>query len=305
MTPLDEVVRGLAAVGAPVRRDEVLARKTWWRVGGPADVFVEVERRDQLVELARLVARCEVPLLVLGNASNLLVADAGVRGVVARLTGELASAEREGAALKIGGGARLVQLLKRAEREGWTGLQMTAGVPGTMGGAVKMNAGMKLGEVSDGLLDVDLVLAGGDHGTLPASALRLSYRHSELPPGSVVAAARMRLTDEDPAAVFTAVNEHLDYRARTQPLDVPTCGSTFRNPEGHTAGRLIEQAGLKGHRVGGAVVSEKHANFLVNTGTATATELRALIHAVQARVQEASGVWLQPEVVLAGDWGAS
>lgn len=302
MTGLDAVADGLAAVGAAVRRDEPLARKTWWRVGGPADVFVEVETRTQLVALSRLVAAHEVPLLVLGNASNLLVADGGVRGVVARLQGELADAAVEGDALRIGGGAKLVQLLKRGEREGWTGLEMVAGVPGTMGGAVRMNAGTKLGEVSDGLVDVDLVLPGGEHGTLPAAALHLRYRHSELPAGAVVAAARMRRTGRDPAHVYAEVAEHLAYRARTQPIDVPTCGSTFRNPEGHAAGRLIEQCGLKGLRVGGAVVSEKHANFLINTGDATAADLRALIRTVQDRVHAATGVRLQPEVVEVGAW---
>lgn len=302
MSRLDAVARGLLDAGATVRRDEPLSRKTWWRVGGPADVFAEVSTRSQLVALSRLVAAHEVPLLVMGNASNLLVADAGVRGVVARLHGDLADASVEGDALRIGGGAKLVQLLKRGEREGWTGLEMVAGVPGTMGGAVRMNAGTQLGEISDGLLDVDLILPGGEHGTLPAAALRLAYRHSDLPAGAVVASARMRSTGKDPAAVYAEVAEHLAYRARTQPIDVPTCGSTFRNPPGHAAGRLIEQCGLKGLQIGGARVSEKHANFLVNTGEATAADLAALIRAVQARVQAETGVRLQPEVVEVGAW---
>lgn len=304
MSGLDTVGRALAEAGAAVRRDEPLARRTWWRVGGPADLYVEIGTRAQLAGLARAVAETEVPLLVMGNASNLLVADAGVRGVVARLTGDLAQASRDGGVLRIGGGARLVQLLQRAERERWTGLQMVAGVPGTMGGAVRMNAGTKLGEVSDGLVDVDLVLAGGEHGTVPASALRLGYRHSDLPPGAIVAEARMRTGEGDPDLVFREIAQHLRYRAETQPIDQPTCGSTFRNPPGHTAGRLIEAAGLKGHRVGGAIVSEKHANFLVNTGTATASDLQALIRTVQERVAERHGVALVPEVVLVGAWPA-
>ncbi len=299
---LEEVARGLAEAGVAVRRDEPLSRKTWWRVGGPADVYAELDTRAQLVALARLVAAHEVPLLVMGNASNLLVADRGVRGVVARLGGALAGAEVEGDTLRIGGGAKLVQLLKRGEREGWTGLEMVAGVPGTMGGAVRMNAGTKLGEVSDGLVDVDLVLAGGEHGTVAAAALGLRYRHSELPAGAIVAAARMRLTGKDPAHAYAEVAEHLAYRARTQPIDVPTCGSTFRNPEGSAAGRLIEQCGLKGLRIGGAIVSEKHANFLINTGDATATDLRTLIRTIQERVLAEAGVHLRPEVVEVGEW---
>jgi UDP-N-acetylmuramate dehydrogenase len=302
VTSLDGVARALTDAGAAVKRDEPLARKTWWRVGGPADVFVEVSTAAQLHTLSRLVADAEVPLLVMGNASNLLVADRGVLGVVARLVGELAGAAREGDVLRIGGGARLVQLLQRCERERWTGLQCVAGVPGTLGGAVRMNAGTKLGELGDVLVDVDLVLPGGEAVTRSATTLHLSYRHSELPPGAIVASARIRTGEHDPDAVFHEVAEHLAYRARTQPIDLPTCGSTFRNPPGDGAGRLIEAAGLKGLRVGGAVVSDKHANFLVNTGSATAHDLRALIEAVRDRVRERFGITLVPEVVTVGEW---
>lgn len=302
MNALDQMAESLARDGLRATRDEPLARKTWWRVGGPADLWVEVSDRRALTRVLALAHAEGLPVFPLGNASNLLVSDAGIRGVVVRLVGDLAGAERDGGLLTLGGGARLVQLLKRAEREAWTGLEMLAGIPGTIGGAVKMNAGTRLGEISDALVDVDLVLADGEHGTLSVDDLRMSYRHSELPEGAVVASARLRLSDEDPEVAFAHVREHLEYRARTQPVDVPTCGSTFRNPEGDTAGRLIESCGLKGARIGAAEVSTKHANFLVNTGGATATELRHLIEHVQATVEERTGVRLRPEVVMAGEW---
>ncbi|MCA9493832.1 MAG: UDP-N-acetylmuramate dehydrogenase [Myxococcales bacterium] len=302
MNALDRMADTLAREGLSTSQDAPLAKKTWWRVGGPADLWVEAGDRRGLARVMSLAHEEGVPVFVLGNASNLLVSDKGIRGVVVRLVGELAGAAQVDRTLTLGGGARLVQLLKRAEREGWTGLEMLAGIPGTVGGAVVMNAGTRLGELSDALIDVDLVLADGEHGTATVDDLHMSYRHSELPEGAVVAAARVRLSDEDPAEAFAHVREHLEYRARTQPVDVPTCGSTFRNPEGNTAGRLIESCGLKGTRIGGAQVSEKHANFLVNTGGATATELRDLIDHVRATVAERTGVLLRPEVVLAGEW---
>lgn len=302
MDALDRMAESLAREGLITSRDEPLAKKTWWRVGGPADLWVEAGDRRGLTRVMAMASEAGLPVFVLGNASNLLVSDRGIRGVVLRLVGELAGAEADDRVMTLGGGTRLVQLLKRAEREAWTGLEMLAGIPGTIGGAVKMNAGTRLGEIKDALIDVDVVLANGEHGTLTVDDLRMSYRHSELPEGAAVASARLRRSDEDPATAFEHVREHLAYRARTQPVDVPTCGSTFRNPEGDTAGRLIESCGLKGTRIGAAQVSEKHANFLVNTGGATASELRDLIEHVRATVAERTGVQLRPEVVLAGEW---
>jgi UDP-N-acetylmuramate dehydrogenase len=297
-------VAALREAGIPCAEDVPLARKTWWRAGGPADGYVEVDDLDTLRAVQSWAARFDLPVFPLGNASNLLISDAGIRGLVIRLTGSLAQVVAEGSPplLTIGGGAKLMSLISRAQREGWTGLEPLAGVPGTLGGAVCMNAGTRLGEIRDVLVDVQLVLRGGADLTLPRDALHMRYRHSDLPAGAVLAHARLQTTGTDPDASRAAIAEHLAYRARTQPVDVPTCGSTFRNPPGDSAGRLIETAGLKGARIGGAVVSEKHANFLINTGDATANDLAALIRHVQQRVADAHGVWLEPEVHFAGDW---
>src|SRR5688572_15262435 len=280
--PLDaEVAAALREEGVVFREDEPLAKKTWWRVGGPADAWIEAEPTT-LAATLRVASAHGVPVFVLGNASNVLIADAGVRGIVVRLVGDLATASRDGDVLTVGGGLKLVSLLKLAERERWPGVDLFAGIPGTVGGAVTMNAGTKLGEVSDRLIDVAILHRDGTPDTLPGSALRFGYRHAELPAGSVVTAARLRLsgTWEDTAR---HIADHLAWRAKTQPTDVPTCGSTFRNPPGDAAGRLIDTCGLKGLTVGRAQVSEKHANFVVNLGGATAADLRTLITTVRTR----------------------
>jgi UDP-N-acetylmuramate dehydrogenase len=298
-----EPAAALHAAGIPFREDAPLRNRTWWRAGGPADAYLEVPDRRTLAEVASIAHRTGTPLFVLGNASNLLVSDRGIRGLVLRLTGELAGCEADGAdRVTLGGGLKLAVLMGRAERAGWTGLELFAGIPGTVGGAVRMNAGAALGEVSDRLLSVDLVLHDGTDRRLAASELHMAYRTCELPDGAVVAAATFGLTGGDPAHSRALVADHLAHRTRTQPVDVPTCGSTFRNPTGDHAGRLIEASGLKGRRIGGAVVSQKHANFLVNTGEATADDLRGLIEAVQREVLDRHGVALVPEVHFAGDW---
>lgn len=298
-----EVQRALAERGIAWRADEPLQKKTWWRVGGPADAYVEVSDLAALKAVLVASREADTPVFVLGNASNLLISDGGIRGIVIRLVGEFTVSEEEPARLvRLGGGLKLTSLMKRAERAGWTGLELFAGIPGTVGGAVRMNAGTALGEVESRLFDLAVELPDGTTRKLTKPELKMSYRHCELPPGAIVTWARFELTSGDPEESRRHVEEHLAYRARTQPVDVPTCGSTFRNPPGEHAGRLIEQCGLKGRQIGGAVVSQKHANFLINTGTATATDLRRLIEDVQSTVEAKTGIRLEPEVHLAGDW---
>lgn len=297
----------LRDAGLDAEVDAPLARRAWWRVGGPADGLVRVETLDQLVAVQRLAHRHTTPVFVLGNGSNILISDRGVRGLVVVLAGALADSEvldpGPPARLRLGGGLKLTVLLARAERQGWAGLACFAGIPGTVGGAVRMNAGANLGETSDVLRAVTAVLASGEVAHLPAEGLAMAYRTCALPPGAIVAFAEVEGAPVDADEERARMRAFLDKRKATQPLDLPSCGSTFRNPPGDFAGRLIEAAGLKGHRVGGAQISPKHANFVVNLGDATAADIAAVIAHAQAEVAARFGVSLEREVHLVGDWG--
>lgn len=299
------LIADLTARGLRPQQGAPLQRRTWWQVGGPAELFVKVGSVPELQAVLRAASEHSTPTFVLGNGTNLLVSDRGIPGVVLQLARDLAGAEPVPGhpdLVHAGAGTKLVVLLKKALRHGWTGLEVFAGIPGSVGGAVRMNAGARLGETRDVLHEVDIVLPDGTMLTLPASALNMAYRHSELPVGAVVAAARFRLKAGDPELMRAHVQEHLDHRAKTQPLDQPSCGSTFRNPTGDHAGRLIEASNLKGYRVGDAQVSTRHANFIVNLGQATADQVRSVIEHVQRTVYADHGVRLEREVHFAGDW---
>jgi UDP-N-acetylmuramate dehydrogenase len=270
-------------------------------VGGPADALVTVRSEDELAGVLALADRHGTPTTVLGNGSNVLVSDAGIEGVVLRLAGDLTASEASGGVLTVGAGLRLAVLLHRAEKASWGGLACLAGIPGTVGGAVRMNAGTSLGEIGDILVDVRAVDARGHRHVLTRDDLAPVYRHTQLSEGTVLTQARLRIREGDADSV-AEVRTFLDRRKATQPLDQPSCGSTFTNPPGDHAGRLIDAAGLKGHRIGGAEVSVKHANFVLNTGGATAVDIRGLIDHVRAEVHTRFGVELTPEVVFLGRW---
>lgn len=229
------------------------------------------------------------------------MSDRGVRGLVVGLTGELATVRAMDDVLYVGGGMKNVVLLSRARAARWPGLQCLAGIPGTLGGAVRMNAGASLGEISDILIDVDLALPSGRLIRMSRDELNMSYRTCRLPAGAVVTEVRLQ-SEGDFDEGQAAIRAHLERRKQTQPLDRPSGGSTFRNPPGDHAGRLIEAAGLKGHQIGGAQVSEKHANFIVNLGDATSDDVRAVIETVQRAVAQRFNVHMEREVHYAGDW---
>jgi UDP-N-acetylmuramate dehydrogenase len=303
-----ETAARLHHAGLDVTQDAPLARRTWWQVGGPADGFLRV---GEVAELATAVRTCHdtgCPLFVLGNGTNLLISDRGIRGLVVQLGRDLATAEAESEEgprppiIVAGGGTKLVALVQKALRKGWTGLEVFAGIPGTVGGAVRMNAGARLGETRDVLIDALVVLPDGSSTVISAADLHMAYRTCHLPPGAIVASARFATTAADPEGMRASVQHHLEQRAATQPLDLPSCGSTFRNPPGDHAGRLIEAAGLKGFRLGDAQVSTKHANFIVNLGAATADQLLDVLEHVERTVFDRFGVALHREVHLAGDW---
>ncbi len=295
------------AIAARVRgeqvRDAPLAPRTAIRVGGPADLLVRPADPDALSDLLRAVRDLGVPLTVLGGGSNLLVADAGVRGVVLRLPQDLAPESASGAALVLGAGAPSARLPARAHARGLVGMEFIAGIPGTLGGAVAMNAGTRTGEMKDVVTRVELATADGA-GFVPAAALAFGYRRALVPPGAVVTRVEVALREGDVAASAAAMREDRERRARTQPLDRPTFGSTFTNPPGDFAGRLVEAVGLKGHRVGNATWSDVHANFVVNLGGATARDVLALLELARSRVKDRFGVSLEAEVRLVGEFVA-
>ena len=295
----------LSAAGIEFNQDTPLDRRTWWRVGGPADGLAVVSCLEALSTVQRIATATACPITVLGNGSNVLVSDAGIRGLVLKLEGEFADAIPDAQTpthLRVGGGMKLVALLTRAQKYGWTGLECFAGIPGTLGGAIRMNAGSTLGETGDALVSITVVEPSGNVQTLLKRHLKLGYRTCHLPPGSIVAFAQLATTGTDAEASAERVRLFIERRKATQPLDKPSCGSTFRNPPGDAAGRLIEAAGLKGFRIGAAQVSEKHANFILNLGGATAADIRAVIERVQQRVFDHSGVEIEREVHYHGEW---
>jgi UDP-N-acetylmuramate dehydrogenase len=295
----------LRHAGLDVHEDFELSARAWWRVGGPADGLATVEDLAGLQAVQRVAADHDLPVFVLGNGSNLLISDAGVRGLVLQLGGELAQCrvlDEQATRLEVGAGFKLTVLVSRSHRHGWTGLEVFAGIPGTLGGAIRMNAGAGLGETVEALVDVDVVLRGGDLVRLDVHELQMSYRTCHLPRDGIVARARLKTKGGDPDLFRTRVKEFLERRKATQPLRYPSCGSTFRNPPGDYAGRLLEGAGLKGFRIGDAQVAEKHANFVLNLGYATAADLRQVIEHMQSEVHRQFGVHLEREVHYAGDW---
>lgn len=296
----DEIER---RVHGQLMRDAPLAARTAIRVGGPADLLVRPADPDALGELLRAVRGLGVPFSVLGGGANTLVADAGVRGVVLKLPQDFPGESVEGERLVLAGGAPSARLPARAHAHGLTGMEFIAGIPGTLGGAVAMNAGTRIGEMRDVVSRVELATAEGT-GFVPADELAFGYRTCRIPPGAVVTRLEVQLRRGDVAASQAVMREDRDRRRRTQPLDRPTFGSTFTNPPGDHAGRLIEAVGLKGHRVGNATWSDVHANFIVNLGGATAADVLALIRLARARVAEGCGIRLETEVRFLGEFVA-
>jgi UDP-N-acetylmuramate dehydrogenase len=288
----------VAGLRGEVRFDELLSGWTSFRIGGPADALVIPADVDDLARLMRQAKAAKVRLFVIGG-TNLLVRDRGIRGLVVSLA-KLTAVRDEGAGLVYAeGGVGMPTLMKHAISRSLSGLEWAAGIPGTVAGCVVMNAGTRLGEMKDSLKAVRLVDPAGRIVDVPASSIRFSYRRAHLPRG-VVAGAWLQLKPDARAKIESVVKDYLRYRRDTQPLALPSAGCVFKNPEGDSAGRLIEAAGLKGARVGDAQVSEKHANFIVNLGRARAADVLALIKQVGRTVQAKAGVTLELEVKIVG-----
>jgi UDP-N-acetylenolpyruvoylglucosamine reductase len=298
----------LAEPPAGIERDVSLARLTTIRTGGRAEFFARVKRVEELQRALEWAARTDLQVGVIGSGSNLLVADSGVRGLVLKLDGDLAEIELEpedGEYIVCGGGARLPAVAAAAARAGLAGLEFGVSIPGTVGGAVRMNANAYGGALASVLDWVDVVSHAGSERRRP-EALGLEYRRSSLLAGEVVARARFRLSRTDPESVRQRLAQLRRQRREAQPSGVRTFGSTFKNPAGpaaggRTAGQLLDAAGCRGLRVGGARFSPKHANFIENVAAATTADVLALIELGRARVKEHAGIMLEPEVQVLGD----
>ncbi|HET8592648.1 MAG TPA: UDP-N-acetylmuramate dehydrogenase [Solirubrobacterales bacterium] len=290
---------------AGVEDDYPLARLTTVRVGGPADHFAKPETEDRLVELLRWADREGLAIGVVGSGSNLLVADQGFRGLVLKLAGELTTIERDGTRVTCGGGARLPSAAARAAGWGLTGLEFGVNIPGTVGGAVRMNANAYGGELGR-VLDWVMVCTGSGAERRSPDQLGLRYRGSEITDREVVSRAGFRLEESNPADVKSTMAEMRARRKEAQPSGIKTFGSTFMNPEdsraeGRSAGQLLEAAGCRGLEIGGARLSPKHANFVENAGEATTADVIAVMAEARRRVHERFGVVLEPEVQVLGD----
>jgi UDP-N-acetylmuramate dehydrogenase len=304
-----ELIEALKLIpGLKVKTHEPLARYTSMKIGGPADYFIEAHDDAALRQLLPLLERHRAAVCLLGNGSNVLISDRGVRGAVVHLAGDfkrvLWREDEAGVTADVGAACVVTQLARAAARKGYAGLEFAEGIPGTMGGALVMNAGAYGSEFEKIVDQVEAVTAQGAPLCLRRAELHFTYRDSHLAPGTVVTRVRLRLAKDDAARVSTKLRELVTRRKSSQPSGHPNSGSMFRNPPGDFAGRLIEATGLKGRRIGQAQISERHANFIVNLGAARADEVRQLMELAQAEVKRRFGVELAPEVKFLGDWPA-
>ncbi|HZD19021.1 MAG TPA: UDP-N-acetylmuramate dehydrogenase [Actinomycetota bacterium] len=298
--PAEAILR--AACHDRVRTRFPLAPLTSFRIGGPAALYLEPEGDADLAAVAEAVERTAIPVVVLGKGSNILIADGGFPGLVLRLGRGFRWAGRDGDRLTAGGAMPLPALAGVALSHGLSGLEFAIAIPGSLGGAVRMNAGAHGGELASILQTIDVFELGrGARRRLAAADAGLSYRRSGLPGDAVVVGATMSLAPASATTIRARMDEVREWRRRTQPIAEPNCGSVFKNPPGDHAGRLVDGAGGKGLTVGGATVSAKHANFIVTVEGATAADVVALIAKVQELVEARRGILLEPEVQLIGD----
>ncbi len=289
-----------ATMRGPVLAEAPLALYTSFRIGGPATLLATPADREDL-QRALAFARSEgLPVQVLGGGSNTLVRDGGFRGMAIRLDAFQTLEQREDA-VAAGAGVRVSRLLAFCCRHGLAGLEMLSGVPGTVGGAVWGNAGAWGGATADALASVEVVTAAGEERTLSRREIPFRYRASGLPAGSVVTRATFALAPGDPTAIRHRVSGYLVRRNASQPVEFRSAGSIFKNPPGEYAGRLVERAGLKGTRIGNAMISSKHGNYIVNLGGARAADVLALVALARERVRDATGVELELEVKVVGE----
>lgn len=288
--------------GYDITYDAPMAERTTFRVGGPADALLRPRNQDELRSALTLARENNIPLTLIGNGSNLLVRDGGIRGLVIQICQTMDTIEIDSPRILAGAGATLRAVSLAAYRHHLAGMEFAAGIPGTLGGAVCMNAGAYGGEMSQIVRRVSGLQPDGTAYCLKKDEMEFSYRHSRvMEEGWIVLEVELELCSGSAEEIDRRMQEYANSRKQKQPLHLPSAGSAFKRPEGHYAGQLIEQAGLKGYSIGGAQVSEKHAGFIVNRGGATAKDIEQLLLHIQNVVYRESGIRLEPEIRILGD----
>lgn len=284
---------------------EAMSRHTTFKIGGPADYFLIPDKDTDVGRIVKICKESAIPYFILGNGSNLLVGDGGYRGAVIQIYKNMSAVTVEGTEITVQAGALLSSVAAAAKNTALTGFEFAGGIPGTMGGAVVMNAGAYGGEMKDVLTEVTVMDEEGEIVTLPADKLELGYRTSIIKTaGYIVLEAKLQLKEGNPEVIRETMKDLTIRRTTKQPLEYPSAGSTFKRPEGYFAGKLIMDSGLAGYQVGGAQVSEKHCGFVINAGGATARDVRTLMDNVRDIVYKKYGVTLEPEVKFLGDFEA-
>ena len=284
---------------------EAMSRHTTFKIGGPADYFLMPDKDTDVGRIVKICKESAIPYFILGNGSNLLVGDGGYRGAVIQIYKNMSAVTVEGTEITVQAGALLSSVAAAAKIAALTGFEFEGGIPGTMGGAVVMNAGAYGGEMKDVLTEVTVMDEEGEIVTLPADKLELGYRTSIIKTaGYIVLEAKLQLKEGNPEVIRETMKDLTIRRTTKQPLEYPSAGSTFKRPEGYFAGKLIMDSGLAGYQVGGAQVSEKHCGFVINAGGATARDVRTLMDNVRDIVYKKYGVTLEPEVKFLGDFEA-
>lgn len=284
---------------------EAMSCHTTFKIGGPADYFLMPDKDTDVGRIVKICKESAIPYFILGNGSNLLVGDGGYRGAVIQIYKNMSAVTVEGTKITVQAGALLSSVAAAAKNAALTGFEFAGGIPGTMGGAVVMNAGAYGGEMKDVLTEVTVMDEEGEIVTLPADKLELGYRTSIIKTaGYIVLEAKLQLKEGNPEVIRETMKDLTIRRTTKQPLEYPSAGSTFKRPEGYFAGKLIMDSGLAGYQVGGAQVSEKHCGFVINAGGATARDVRTLMDNVRDIVYKKYGVTLEPEVKFLGDFEA-
>lgn len=283
--------------------DEPMSRHTTFRIGGPAEYFLVPKAYEQIRDILKICKEENLPYFILGNGSNLLVSDAGFQGVIIQIYRNMCDVRVEGTEVYASAGALLSSIAVAAKNASLTGFEFAGGIPGTLGGAVVMNAGAYGGEMKDVLKEVTVMTKEGEILTIPAAELQMGYRTSIIKTAEyLVLGAVISLQEGDLEAIVARSRELTEMRTSKQPLEYPSAGSTFKRPEGYFAGKLIMDSGLRGYQVGGAQVSEKHCGFVINVGNATAKDVTTLMSDVVRIVKEKYDVTLEPEVKFLGDF---